>query len=203
MTTPPDNIKSNASPENERLLVKAAAQGNRDAFGELYRHYAPNFRIILTQMTRDADEAEELVQSAFLKIWEKREQLLLVESFSNYVLRVAKNHLYDLFRKKQIHLRAVEELGMRKYNGEGDVQEAYLYKQYFHTAQEAIENLPARRREVFFLKAEQGLGFTEIASKLGISHVMVKKHYYAAYHSILEHIRKNGEWIILIFYFFF
>lgn len=186
------------SPDNEDFLVRSAAAGSKTDFGYLYQHYYPRLRMILIHITGDGDEADELLQQTFLKVWERKEQLLLVKSFQNYVLRIAKNQLFDHLRKKKVHQRAIEQISSYSQTIESSSEDMFLFKQYYNTANEAIAKLPPQQKKVFLLRAQGGLSFDEISVQLGISYVMVKKHYYKACHEIRAHMTKHREWPIIL-----
>ncbi len=69
-------------------LVRAAQQGDRDAFGELFERYRVGIVAQAMRRTRNADEAEELAQDVFIQAMEKIEQLRVPEAFGGWLRRI-------------------------------------------------------------------------------------------------------------------
>ena len=183
---------------NENRLVRAAADGDQASYAQLYTHYYPNLKAAINFITRDADETDEVLQETFLRIWNIREKLVLVQSFENYALKIARNFLIDLLRRKKVHQKAIETLSYRPFAA--DLKDSLEYKELHELALKAIQDLDGQKRDIFLLRTEQGLTFNEIAERYGIAIVTVKKHYYAAYHSIKAVLEQHsGPLALLIF----
>lgn len=182
---------------NEHLLVQAAADGDQDAYAQLYTWYYPNLQVAVNFITQDRHETDEVLQETFLRIWKIREKLLLVKSFENYAFRIARNLVFDLLRRKKVHLRAMETLEQRA--SAADMPDALEYKELHDTALRAINGLDKQKRDIFLLRTEEGLSFEEIAARYGIAVVTVKKHYYAAFHTLKSVLEQHGGPVAILF----
>ncbi|MBW8682969.1 RNA polymerase sigma factor [Chitinophaga rhizophila] len=186
-------------PDNEIHLVRAAAGGDRDAYGQLYTHYYPGLQVAITFITQDKDETDELLQETFLRIWKTREKLLLIRSFENYAFRIARNLLFDQLRRKKVHLKAIDTIAQRAAmevtGGEGPL----VYKELHTLAIRAINELEPKKRDIFLLRTEEGLSFEEIAARYDMAVVTVKKHYYAAFHTLKSVLEQHGGMISILF----
>ncbi|MCG8650911.1 MAG: sigma-70 family RNA polymerase sigma factor [Pirellulales bacterium] len=69
-------------------LVRAAQQGNQDAFGELFERYRPGIVALAMRRVRNADEAEELTQDVFIQAMQKIHQLRVPEAFGGWLRRI-------------------------------------------------------------------------------------------------------------------
>ncbi|MCK7553696.1 RNA polymerase sigma factor [Chitinophaga sedimenti] len=174
---------------NEHLLVRAAADGDQQAYAQLYIHYYPSLQAAINFITNDRDETDELLQETFFRIWKLREKLLLVRSFEHYAFTIARNLLFDLLRRKKVHLRALESLAQQ---GAAATPDQLEYKELHELANGAINSLDPQKRDIFLLRTEEGLSFEEIAAKYGLAVVTVKKHYYAAYHALKSLLEQHG-----------
>ncbi|WP_044219779.1 RNA polymerase sigma factor [Chitinophaga pinensis] len=186
-------------PDIEKILVRAAAEGDRDAYGQLYTHYYPNLQVAITFITQDRDETDELLQETFLRIWKTREKLVLVKSFENYAFRIARNILFDQLRRKKVHLKAIEAIAQRAAIEESSGEGPLVYKELHDMAIRAINELEPRKREIFLLRTEEGLSFEEIAARYNMAVVTVKKHYYAAFHVLKTILEQHGGMVSLLF----
>lgn len=69
-------------------LVRAAQQGNQDAFGELFERYRPGIVALAMRRVRNSDEAEELAQDVFIQAMQKIQQLRVPEAFGGWLRRI-------------------------------------------------------------------------------------------------------------------
>lgn len=69
-------------------LVRAAQQGDREAFGELFERYRPAIVNLALRRVRNADEAEELTQDVFIQAMSKISQLRVPEAFGGWLRRI-------------------------------------------------------------------------------------------------------------------
>jgi RNA polymerase sigma-70 factor (ECF subfamily) len=184
--------------ENEIALVRAAADGDQNAYGRLYTHYYPNLQVAITFITKDRDETDEILQETFLKIWRAREKLLLVRSFEDYAFKIAKNLLFDVLRRQKVHLKAMDAISKREMITDGGDNQL-VYKEFHDIATRAINKLDPQKREIFLLRTEEGLSFEEIAERCGIAVVTAKKHFYAAFHALKELLKEHGGLFSFLF----
>ena len=169
------------------------AVGDRNAFTQLYTEHLTNVFNYISLFTKSKDETEELIQDVFVKIWEKRERLVDVQSFKSYLFKIAKNKLIDQVRHRQIKYRVFAEVKRTKTISEDITSDQTAYKEYYLIVQLAIEKLPARRKLIFKLSTENGLSLDEIAAKLNISKSSVKKQMYNASDFVRNYLAKHGE----------
>jgi RNA polymerase sigma-70 factor (ECF subfamily) len=185
--------------DNENILVRAAADGDRDSYGRLYTHYYPNLQVAITFITQNREETDEVLQETFLRIWKAREKLLLVKSFENYAFTIARNLLFDLLRRKKVHLRAIDTISQLAVTSDASTEGQLVYKELHDIASRAINDLDPQKREIFLLRTEEGLSFEEISARLGIAVVTVKKHYYAAFHALKSILEQHGGIVSVLF----
>lgn len=179
----------------EREILDRCAGGDRDAFAILYKFYLSALTRYIFLFTRSTELSEEIVQDVFVRIWEKKETLIAVNSFQAYIFKAAKNLLLDHLRKEQTISRF--EILRTPFTEEcvEQTDDNLIYGQYFAIAQEAISQLPEKRKQIFELKTRDELSLDEIADQLAISKSVVKKQLYAATSFVKDYLRKHGEMI--------
>ncbi|HLP99536.1 MAG TPA: sigma-70 family RNA polymerase sigma factor, partial [Candidatus Limnocylindria bacterium] len=82
-------------------IVRAKA-GNTDAWGELYRFYAPAIFRFCRRAMPTREDAEDATMEVFMKVREKLGQFDASRSFSAWLYRVAANHCWDLLRRRRV-----------------------------------------------------------------------------------------------------
>lgn len=191
---------------DERDLMDRCAGGDRDAYANLYTGYLSALMKYMFLFTKSRELSEEIVQDVFVKIWEKKEGLLTVHSFQAYIFKTAKNQLLDHMRKEQSQSRFFTLSGPFEEACEEQADDNLIYGQYYQLAQDAINLLPEKRKQVFELKTREELSLDEIAERLAISKSVVKKQLYAATGFVKDYLRKHGEItadVVILMYFLF
>ncbi len=146
-------------------------------------------------------ETEELVQDVFLKVWEKRFELKENLSFKAYIFTIAFNIIRKHFVKKALITRYFEQQVI------DDKDLTTIQNIDFQSTKKAIDHLvnqlPARRKEVFIKSRFEGLTVKEIADELGTSPKTVENQLGEALKFIRERLGKDNLAGILFITLFF
>ena len=113
--------------------------------------------------------AEELVQDVFLRIWERRRTLDPERSITGYLYRAARNQAGNHLKHRGIADRSRHTIVLNLRPAETAADEEVRYNEIATVAQDAIDELPARCREIFLLSRHAELSYGEIARLLGLS----------------------------------
>ena len=156
---------------NEHTL-RAVIQGDRVAFARLYNHYRnPALRFCIS-ILKDEDEAENMLQEVFIKIWERRSQINPELNFNSYLFTCLRNMAFDYLKKmeknewlKQQYMERMELIR------DEDSELAEVQMQNLHSA---IGTLSEKRKQILKLTIEEGMSYQEIAEMLHISKNTVK-----------------------------
>jgi RNA polymerase sigma-70 factor (family 1) len=205
LSTVPNNNTAAVRIPDEASLVRAAADGDQVAYGRLYSFYYPQLYNSIVFMAQSHEDAQEIIHETFLKIWKAKESLLLVRSFEDYAYTLAKNLLFNLLKRKKTGQRIIQSLTDQSISNAGpSPDQDLLYKQYYQTAIDAINQLSEQKRKIFLLRTQENLSLGEIADEMGISISAVKKHLYAAFESVKEALRMStGEVLLFLLLYFY
>jgi RNA polymerase sigma-70 factor (ECF subfamily) len=146
-----------------------AGKLDKPGFEELFRSFFPGLVLFARKYVPDQDTATEIVHNVFLNLWEKRENIDTSSSMKSYlftsVYNRCLNHIRDQkkFDKDESHLQRLDSHEFA--DGTDHLEEQELEQRIF----DALQALPVKCREVFTLNRFEGLKYTEISEKLGIS----------------------------------
>ena len=169
----PDGIYSDA-------LVKAACEGGKEAFGELFRAFYGRVHRTVWGMLGDESEAHDVAQEAWLKAWENRDKYNFQSLYSTWVHRIAVNCALDALRKRKRFLSRFKMMGRRsEHSGDSlpDIEAASSdlrptasleNKELGQTIEAAVAELPDEQRTVLVLREYEGYSYAEIARALDI-----------------------------------
>ncbi|TKC64065.1 RNA polymerase sigma-70 factor [Pedobacter hiemivivus] len=162
-------------PGERELLVKIAS-GDEHAFKVLFKSYYHNLGKYVYQLTGSITVAEEIVQDTFIKVWLKKEFLIEVKNFSNYIFILCRNHTYNEMQKKATERSFIDRLSHRISDEKNNENPDTLSEKYRDLVEQAIEKLPPQAQKVYLMSRDERMKYEEIAQALNISPVTVKKH---------------------------
>jgi RNA polymerase sigma-70 factor (family 1) len=191
-------------PLAERELMQRCVEGDRQAFASLYSHYAPLlYKAIYPLTNRSKEDTEEIIQELFVKIWDRRDNMLTILSFRPFIFRMARNRVIDWYRKKETKKSYCTFYSEHHRDEAVSVTDELLFEEYYAIAMEAIAKLPSRQKQIFNLRHTEDLSLSEIAGRLRISLHAVKKQLYQATRFIRDYLHKHGEWLVSMLLLFF
>jgi RNA polymerase sigma-70 factor (family 1) len=154
----------------DRLTDSSVSIRMADAatFERVFREYhAMLCRYALT-LLHDTDQAEEVVQDVFFKIWEKRESLTITSSIKSYLFRAIHNTAINLLVKKNKEIR-MEDAPLKIVHQISPPVADMQTKEMEKAIANALQKLPEQCRKVFELSRFGELKYSEIAATLNIS----------------------------------
>ncbi len=168
------NIASDIE-RNESSLLQQIGNGNESAFEVLFKQH---YRVLCNYAygrISDREEAEEIVQDVFCRIWEQREKLVNLQSVKAYLFRCVHNSCLNRIRHHKIKQEYMEH-SVRENAIEVPPATGFQLKELQDKLQAAISALPEQCGLVFKLSRFEELSYKEIASVLGISVKTVENH---------------------------
>ncbi|MES1250159.1 MAG: sigma-70 family RNA polymerase sigma factor, partial [Chitinophaga rupis] len=177
--------------------------GSREAYTALYSHYYPGVHRFVSFVTKSPEDTEEIIQDIFLKVWLKREVLIGIRSFENYLFRMAKNRIFDMARQSGNRYKLAKLMGQHLQETEDSTYNALVFQEYHDIAQTAISILPARKKQIFLMNTCEEMTAREIAEELGTTRTAVKKQLYEAIHLVKDHLRRHAQWHVPLLFLYF
>jgi RNA polymerase sigma-70 factor (family 1) len=156
---------------NEEILYRVK-EGDAEAFSKLYTHFrSPALKFCAT-LLKDEEEAENIIQEVFARIWDRRLQIKPEQSFQAYLFVSLRNQIFDEFRKieKDGQLRKQYADRIAVINEEEGNDKEVKIKFILG----ALESLPERRKQILKLNIQEGKSYKEIAGFMNISTNTVK-----------------------------
>ncbi|MBO9729648.1 MAG: RNA polymerase sigma-70 factor [Chitinophaga sp.] len=173
-------------------LLKKVAEGDEAAFRVLFDQYWDTVYGVAVALTKSAAMADEMAQDVFIKLWLKREKLAGVENFEGYLFMVARNHIFNAFRKKIKTVAFVDHLladAADTMPATDTPDKHLLCNELEKQVALAVEHLSQQQRAIYSLSRHHGLSQEEIANTLHISRHTVKSHMNKALHVIRDYLR--------------
>jgi RNA polymerase sigma-70 factor, ECF subfamily len=142
---------------------------NEASFERVFRTYYARLYAFAATMIDDRDEAEEVVQTMFCRLWEQRETLDITISIQAYLFRSVRNACLNHIKKKQIR-ETYKVMNLENLNQNPEYQpDRTTHSELSKKIEQAIADLPEQCRLVFKMSRFEELKYKEIAEQLGIS----------------------------------
>ncbi|BAV07460.1 RNA polymerase sigma-70 factor, ECF subfamily [Filimonas lacunae] len=176
---------------DEKILLEQLAQGSEPAFAMLLDKYGNNIYSQALVYVKNTQEAQDIVQEVFMKIWEKRADLTAVTHFRSYLFIVARNHIISALRKKLQVSMATDTLELEDVGYVPDYTCRHRDLSRMVTA--AVQMLPQQQQKAYLLSREQGLSHDEVAARMQVTREAAKKNISRALHFVRTFLRSHYD----------
>jgi RNA polymerase sigma-70 factor (ECF subfamily) len=186
-------------PTDESVLVDAARKGDIGAFESLVKRYDRNVFRIAQHITQNREDAEDVVQDAFLKAYQNLGQFQGQSKFYTWLVRIAVNEaLMRLRRRRPERMVSLDEdvkteedsMPREIADWSPNPEQQYTQGELKDILSRTIQGLPASFRTVFVLRDVEGLSTEETADALGLSIPAVKSRLLRARLQLRERLNK-------------
>lgn len=166
---------------------------DKSSFKNLFElHYSPlcNFAY---RITDDIDQAEDIVQDIFVKVWNDPDLLDGNKNINSYLYSMVRNRALEVIRRENISQKINRQLEYIQNNAattnveEDEIEKLLLVEQIYVS----IRQLPPKCSEVFTLSKVNGLTYVQIAEKMNISVKTVENHMGKALRLMRELLTKS------------
>src|SRR6266487_1617192 len=187
------------APSEESILVEAARSGDIGAFESLVRRYDRNVFRIAQHITQNREDAEDVVQDAFLKAYQNLGQFQGQSKFYTWLVRIAVNEaLMRLRRRRPDRMVSIDEdvqteedsVPREVADWSPNPEQQYNQAELREILDKTIHGLPATFRTVFVLRDVEGLSTEETAEALSLSVPAVKSRLLRARLQLRERLNK-------------
>ena len=170
-----------------QLTTNFWGQDSDKAFRYLYDKYASTLRYFSAKYVDDDATIEDVVQDAFLNLWEKRNEFKTESTIKAYLYKIVRSFSVDTIRRRNIANRYAEKIVLEKEDQEFFL-ENIVESEVFQMIQTVFNELSPSCREVYQLSLH-GKSHEEISQLLDISINTVKKHKNNANHYMRERLK--------------
>ncbi|BDD09985.1 DNA-directed RNA polymerase sigma-70 factor [Fulvitalea axinellae] len=163
------------------VSIEKLRAGDIQLFERIVNEYHSRIVYFSKEYLGDEEEAREVAQDTFVKLWEKRETLADDSRLDAYLFALAKH--FSIMRLRKRKSRKTYEDYLRHQLNTSLNMEALTnpaaqlaFNETDQRIQDLIDSMPKQRRAVFLLSRKEGLKYAEISEKMGISVKTVEGH---------------------------
>jgi len=175
------------------LIVRARA-GDSQAWGDLYREFAPAIFRFCRRAMPTREDAEDATMEIFMKLREKLVQYDQGRSFTAWLYRVAANHCWDMLRRRKArHDKDTQDIDALPLEApEPNQLEKLIEERTSEEVRKALGKLGARARMALVMRYYSDMSYDEIADALGVRRPFVGVVLLRARHELRQALGENS-----------
>ena len=185
-----------------RDLYNGLVNGDKIVIDKIYKLYHKKIFNFAVSFLKDEDVALDVVQETFIKLWEQRKSLKKDTNIESYIFTVTKNAVLSIFRKYSTEQKYLDYLRYKIVSNTSGSEEVTSFDFLQEHYDSLLQQLPAKRREVFELSRKKGLSNKEIAKLKGISIKTVENQMTKSLAFLKENMDMYGAFWALFYYMF-
>lgn len=143
-------------------LIQKCINEDNNYFSELVSRYKNLVYSIILRMINDREEANDLAQEVFIKVYKNLHKYYPDYKFSTWIMRITTNHVIDYRRKKKQDTVAIEDVEY-ELKSDGSPEETYIETEQREALNALLDSLPDMYRIPILLYHKEGLSYQEIA----------------------------------------
>ncbi len=175
--------------KTDKNLLLRLSEGRKDAYEELFARYYLKVRKFIGSVLFGSVSGDDLTQNVFLKVWERRADLVNVDSLDAYLFTVARNEVYDNVRRQKVNEKFLDAV-KNPDDYIGSMRIEYDTRKITDIVSECVANMPPQRRMCFLMSREMHLTSQKISEQLNISKRTVDRHLSLALKDIRDALGK-------------
>jgi RNA polymerase sigma-70 factor (ECF subfamily) len=180
---------------SEEDLVRQLREGDERTFKFLFDQYYRPLTVFTLKYVSDVEEAKEIVQDFFVRLWTRRAELNIRFSLKMYLYQSVKNAALNYLEANKVAQRRMQEYAI-PLTATDTALEHMMAAEQEEMLMRAIDTLPEKCRKIFVLSRMQRLSNQAIAIQLNISIKTVEAQISIA-------LKRLAEWLITLLFFFY
>lgn len=178
----------------DKEILYSLKSGDHKAFHSIFLAYFGKIKFFICSFVKSQEEAEELAQDVFMKLWENRAQIDPGKSFDSYLYTMTRNTAFNFLKHKLVENAYSEQVYCSEPDFAQDPETIWYARELELLIAMKVEQMPEKRKEIFKLSRHKGLSNEEIAQTLSISKKTVENQLSLA----LSELKKSIVLFILL-----
>jgi RNA polymerase sigma-70 factor (family 1) len=177
---------------DEAQVLRSLAKGSEYAFTQLVHRYQARVFAAAFQILKSRENAQEIVQEVFCKVWTDREPFLRAENHEAYIFVMARNLALKFLRRLYNERSRQFQFTLEHSRVDTTAEHLLQEREYTEILKKTLDLLPPQQKQVYYLSKFEYMSHEEIAQKMSISAWTVSNHMKSA----LKFIRQRLDTVI-------
>lgn len=172
--------------------INRIANGDEGSFCRFMEFHSERLYYFTRGLVRQREAAEEIVSDVFFEVWKARKDLGKIENINSWLYTITYRKSISFLRKKKGNMTvSLDEIQDFVFEPLQSPDEKLISKEEITHINNAIQQLPPKCKQVFFLTKIEGMPYLEISKILGISVKTINNHVAKAILIISSYLKKN------------
>ena len=177
----------------ETDIVARCQRGEKEAFRWVVQKYQRMVFSLALKMLCDEEEAKDMVQETFIRVWQSIRNYDPQKTFSTWVYTIASRLCIDRFKKSsRMVVLPEDEITLRRFASDTDSQQSLENREWVSIVRMIAEGLSDKQRLVFTLCQLEGIPSAEVEQITGLDAKQVKSNLYVARQTIRKRLKELG-----------
>lgn len=190
-------------PYDERKILGRISDGDEDAFAVFFNDHYHRLRPFVSRFFKEDDQAEDVLQEVFIRVWLNRDQLPRIENIAGWLRTVTSRTCINVLRKDLTRKKHITGLTSQEPDQAHTPEDRITADEIRQLVTRAVNDMPPSRRRIYLMSREEGLKPAEIAERLSLSVNTVRNTLVMALKEIRDFLKIRGHLISLLFLLFF
>lgn len=185
---------------SDQQLLNAFQEGSVAAFEEIHKRYFGRLYAHAHKMLGNADDAQDVVQEVFITLWTKAAGIQLHTGLSGYLYTAVRNRVLNLIEQGKTYQNHLDALATFLDESPAETAVRVDDELLFSVFEAEIDRLPRKMKEVFELRRQGDLSYSEIADQLSLSDHTVRKQISNAIKILRDRLMQwKSQLVVLLF----
>ncbi|GAB3321759.1 RNA polymerase sigma-70 factor [Larkinella ripae] len=176
----------------EQVLLRQLRNADPTAFRRVYDRYVQRIYYFTVSFLKSPEAAQQVVRDVFTSLWERRSSLDEDTPLNGYLFTMTYSLVLAAFRERHSQCQPQEILQRLTTQSGTDTEEEVLYQELELLYQQAVAQLPPRRREIYLLSRHEGYTSQQIADRMNLSTRTIDEHLEKAYETLGTYFERHA-----------
>lgn len=153
---------------SEEEIIASLKDGNELAFKRIFDTYYRPLTLFALKYVGDIEESKEIVQEFFIRLWSRREKIAFGFSVKGYLYQAVRNACLNQIESRKVFERKTRDYAPPQFSNDDPFQKMIAAEQE-ERLMSAIDQLPEKCKQIFFMSRMQNLSNQDIAGQLDLS----------------------------------
>ncbi len=174
---------------DERKLSGQLQNGDIIAFESVYHHYKEKLYYFVLKYLGNKQDAEGIVQNAFISLWEHRATIDPDQPLKSYLFKITTNLMYNHLKRLVLKNKYFQNAAFGLTEEEDTAHKELYYRDLKEAINKIVDEMPEQQQLIFKLSRWGDMSHNEIAAKLKISVRTVENQIYRATRLLKDHLK--------------
>ncbi|RRA99137.1 RNA polymerase sigma-70 factor [Larkinella rosea] len=175
----------------EQTLLRQLRNADPTAFRRVYDRYVQRIYYFTVSFLKSPETAQQIVSDVFTTLWERRSTLDEDIPLNGYLFTMTYGLVLAAFRERHSQCQPQEILQRLTTQSGTDTEEQVLYQELELLYQQAVSQLPPRRREIYLLSRHEGYTSQQIADRMNLSTRTIEDHLDQSYDTLGTYFQRH------------